>query len=1164
MTAQGSSLETVAEVLGTALQPLSEFMSSNADIHAYIAGIGWNLPSPLPPSFAALQGSLDSIAASLAELAEQREAVADGSADEGSILTKLGEVLVGVLVFTADLKGLPEHLRTELPAAYVSESQITDGIQRRIFDDALVRSVEDLAPLAHAILLLLGFLEAEPREAAPAHHQPAFIERRIRLDLLPTFFSDPLSIYRDIYGWGTSSLDAERLFRALQRVSYRLLIPAEIQYPSLALVSAVAPGSTTAVADGPDPMLVVPLVNGGGLALDLGVLPVPKASSTELQGLAITLKGDAKFSASLPIAANLAIGIDATLDITTGVALVVRPDAPPSFTDGLGGASPLGLSGHAMVRLIYGRADGEPSRLLSIPGGSRFEIGSMEVGVGVGDTGGKIDVMIEAALKDARLVITMAGADGFLARLLPSDGITIKFDFGVAWSQSGGLRFSGGAMLETTFALGLTLGPLHVDSVTLALVAGAPGIRLDMAITGGATLGPVAASIDKIGLRSQLAFNEGNLGPVSLGFDFKPPTGLGIVVDAGPVTGGGFISFDPDNGRYAGVLQLKIYSIGVTAIGLLDTKLPGGKSGFSFLIIIAVEFTPIQLGFGFTLNGIGGLAGINRTLVADALRQGVRQHTLDDILFPQDPVARAAQLISDLGHIFPPAEGRYVFGPMIKIGWATFVEAELGIIIELPSPVRIAILGRVDVFFPEKHAAIIEIHLDVLGIIDFGEKLFSLDASLYDSRVLLFSLSGDMAMRLSWGDNPSFAFSIGGLNPHFQPPPKFPTLRRLTLSVGYGDYVRLSLEAYFALTSNSLQFGAALRLSVDLGALHVHGLLGFDALFIFSPFSFIIDFEAGVDVSVGSLSLCAIHVKGTLSGPTPWHVVGDASVSLLFFDISVHVEFTAGDEKHEELSKVDTWAPLKSATEATTSWSAARPPAALEVVKLAPPEGSSAPVLIDPAGGATLRERVLPINQRITRFAERAIAPIAYTLDHVILGDPAHVPPQIASTTPVYDHFAPAQFRDLSDAEKISGPSFVDMPAGFTLAGDAIAFGGGVGLAIKYTTKILDSKDQSRATRESAPSAEALLAAARSRTAGTGLRAAGLLRYAPDSRLAPRAAIDEETFLVAERNDLRPRPEITTPVNKGLAQSALAAHIAANPQDRSRLLVVPAADVNGV
>ena len=46
---------------------------------------------------------------------------------------------------------------------------------------------------------------------------------------------------------------------------------------------------------------------------------------------------------------------------------------------------------------------------------------------------------------------------------------------------------------------------------------------------------------------------------------------------------------------------------------------------FSLLIIIfAEDFTPIPLGYGFTLNGIGGLLGVNRTVVVDVLRAGIK------------------------------------------------------------------------------------------------------------------------------------------------------------------------------------------------------------------------------------------------------------------------------------------------------------------------------------------------------------------------------------------------------------------------------------------------------------------------------------------------------------------------------------------------------------
>ena len=41
------------------------------------------------------------------------------------------------------------------------------------------------------------------------------------------------------------------------------------------------------------------------------------------------------------------------------------------------------------------------------------------------------------------------------------------------------------------------------------------------------------------------------------------------------------------------------------------------------------------------VNGLGGLFGLRRALDTDALRAGLRNRTLDAILFPQDPVTNA-------------------------------------------------------------------------------------------------------------------------------------------------------------------------------------------------------------------------------------------------------------------------------------------------------------------------------------------------------------------------------------------------------------------------------------------------------------------------------------------------------------------------------------------
>src|SRR5262249_16851985 len=258
------------------------------------------------------------------------------------------------------------------------------------------------------------------------------------------------------------------------------------------------------------------------------------------------------------------------------------------------------------------------------------------------------------------------------------------------------------------------------------------------------------------------------------------------------------------------------------------------------------------------------------------------------------PIANAPRIISDLQSFFPPAQGRYVFGPMLQLGWGTptIITLSLGVILEVPDPVRLAILGQIKTALPTDDLALIELHIDVFGTVDFGQKMLAIDGAMYDSRLLIYSLSGQMALRLAWGDQPNFAFSAGGLNPRFQPPPNFPQLERMSVSIGDGDNPRLSSNSYLAVTSNSVQWGANVELYASAAGFSVHGYIGFDALFILSPFSFEIDFNAGLDVSFEGHSLAGISVEGLLAGPTPWHVHGHAEFHILFFSVGATVDLT--------------------------------------------------------------------------------------------------------------------------------------------------------------------------------------------------------------------------------------------------------------------------------
>ena len=128
-----------------------------------------------------------------------------------------------------------------------------------------------------------------------------------------------------------------------------------------------------------------------------------------------------------------------------------------------------------------------------------------------------------------------------------------------------------------------------------------------------ASIGPVHAVVDRLGVNATLAFGQtGNVGIGDLSLGLKAPSGVGLSVDAhGVLTGGGFLLHDAAKGLYAGVLQLSLHErLTLTAFGLIATRMPDGSRGYSLIVFITAEgFQPIQLGLGFTLNGIGGMVG---------------------------------------------------------------------------------------------------------------------------------------------------------------------------------------------------------------------------------------------------------------------------------------------------------------------------------------------------------------------------------------------------------------------------------------------------------------------------------------------------------------------------------------------------------------------------
>ena len=138
--------------------------------------------------------------------------------------------------------------------------------------------------------------------------------------------------------------------------------------------------------------------------------------------------------------------------------------------------------------------------------------------------------------------------------------------------------------------------------------------------------------------------------------------------------------------------------------------------------------------------------------------------------------------------------------------------------------------------------------------------------------------------------------SAGGFHPRFNPPPlPFPTPKRIAISLLNTDIARIRTETYFAVTSNTVQFGCKTELMFDVEVARVDGHLSFDALFQFSPFHFVIEISASVSLKVFGVGLFSIHLQFALEGPSPYRAHGTGSISFFFFDVSADFDITWGE-----------------------------------------------------------------------------------------------------------------------------------------------------------------------------------------------------------------------------------------------------------------------------
>lgn len=1149
MAAQGT-LDFVATHLARAMRPLGDAVASPSAFRAFLRRLGWDV-ADLPPEYGALAQSVDAVVAA-----------ADGLDDDPGPV----EIAV-VLDACAGLYDAVERLDTA-PAG-VDATEFFAEFAERVFEllvvDHLARELPGIASVAEAI----GVVVREQHRATP--QRPAYVRNRLRLEVFGEILKDPQVLLANVYGWGTPDLRFGRIARHgaefLQAVGINGVAITTLD-GSAAVAYLGGDPADPPLRDESDELVSLRITifatHVGDTPLEFGFavseLPPEGTGSAGLiveplvpTGLAQVVTpsaGDLEF----PLGSRVLFRLRAGSDLSKRLGLVLKPgDVAVRYPFDSGASLP-----PEGVGVAFGYAPEPPHVLIGRPTGSRLEARKATAALDLGQADGEFEAVGSISADDVVAVVSAADLDGFLGDVVGGKDVVVPVKLQLAWSSRRGFRMNGGAGFEVALDPHLSIGGVRVDELRVGVAAGGgtdaqAGIEARAGVGVSGALGPVAFSLAGIGVRARVTFEPGNAGPMDVDAGFIPPNGAGLRIDGGIVSGGGFLRFEPDQHRYSGTFQLRVGSVEVTAIGVLLTQLPDGTPGYSLLITISSEFAPVPLGYGLRLDGVGGLIGIHRTADTTALGAALKAGTVATVLFPQDPVRDANTILATVSALFPVARGRYVFGPMAKLSWGVgvpLVTADVGLFLELPHPVRLFVLGQLTSVLPNKDEALVEIHIDVLGVLDVSRGELAVDAALRDSVIAGYPMTGEMALRARWRTDPLFAAALGGMHPDFPLPAGFPTLKRLQIALGKGDNPRLDLQAYLAVTSNTVQIGAALELYAAAGGFNVTGHLGFDALISLMPFSFQTDVAARVALRRGTKTLASISLELMLAGPRPWRAKGKGSLSLLFFSISFHFDVSWGGALPAALPLVELWPLLQTALSDARSYTGVLDPALGAGVRLGAEE-VDAPARLNPAARLELRQKLLPLGHRVSRFGGAPVTgPDEFRVTAVTLNQSRSTEPAV-----IDDYFAPGQFEELSDADALSRPSFEPMGAGVRTAG-ATEADAAVVSELTYETILMDVALPPRrrfGDHLAGVLADSFLSLSAAATAPG--RAAGF----QDRSVAAGLAITDERYVLAGTADLVARSDLLpggAPVSAAAAAAILDRRLAAHPEERGTLHVV--------
>ncbi|CCT73302.1 uncharacterized protein FFUJ_10013 [Fusarium fujikuroi IMI 58289] len=460
---------------------------------------------------------------------------------------------------------------------------------------------------------------------------------------------------------------------------------------------------------------------------------------------------------------------------------------------------------------------------------------------------------------------------------------------------------SGGAP-ATTAALAKKKGPLTLSGISLSYEGGVLRIHLDASVL----IGPISAGIQGLNLVVRLDSKQihGLHDILHVPIDVEVE-GFDMAFTRMPIQIAGALHHKPGTKAYFGGVAISLSTFSIAALGSYEQVPANAATGTpeydSFFIYAMMEGLIFTMGWA-EVRGLMAGFGYNSRLRLPTVEQLSTFPLIQG--FDQKGGFNMDQAVKSLtgpGAFVTPSMGSIwlALGLVIRACEAIDMRAVATVALG-PNQTDIGLIARATATLPRRASpdnALVLIDLSVVGKLDLVNGELSVDGLINPTSFILNKdcrPSGGFAIRSWFGkNNPhsgDWVVSFGGYHPMYQVPAHYPRPQRLGISWTLSSNLRVTGNAYAAITPGAIMAGGMLQAVFSAGPLGAHFDAHADFLVNLKPLHYVADMAVSAGVYY-EIRVWRFRKKISVNVGASLHLEGPPIHGNVHFDLSV-VSFT--------------------------------------------------------------------------------------------------------------------------------------------------------------------------------------------------------------------------------------------------------------------------------